>query len=57
MAGRPLNPTRVPPPTDPLKAPVKYGVGGGRHWLGGIETTPHNQLVGLAKAGHREGAQ
>lgn len=29
IAGRPPNPRRVPPPTDPLKAPVKYGVGGG----------------------------
>lgn len=29
------------PPTDPLKAPRKYGVGVGRHQLGGLERPTH----------------
>lgn len=37
----PSPPRRVPPPTAPLKAPVKYGVGGGGTGLG-AETPTHS---------------
>lgn len=43
-------PTKVPPPTDPLKAPVKFGVGG---W---VLETPHSHGISW-RAGTGLGAE